>query len=176
MEKKKIGKKQVAIVVSIFVLAILASAAGFSAQTALTTPVNETSAADKYPELSALVGADNIVVGNLLGWRVGEIAKENLYFEKYDPNVLAMTDAGFAIVGGKAGGKTTEQCVDGVIASTGCTVGRGNLLLIHRSKEKPLWFAFYNNATGESLYFVVNESVFGMSGLRDECRRVRGAT
>jgi formylmethanofuran dehydrogenase subunit E-like metal-binding protein len=74
-----------------------------------------------------------------------------------------MTDAGFAIVGGKAGGKTTEQCVDGVIASTGCTVGNRNLLLIHRSKTSPLWFAFYNNATGESLYFVVNESVFGMS-------------
>ena len=158
MEKKKIGKKQVAIVVSIFVLAILASA-----QTALTTPVNETSVADEYPALSALVGADNIAVGNLLGWRVGEMAKENLHFEKYDPNVLAMTDAGFAIVGGKAGGKTTEQCVDGVIASTGCTVGRGNLLLIHRSKTSSLWFAFYNNATGESLYFVVNESVFGMS-------------
>jgi formylmethanofuran dehydrogenase subunit E-like metal-binding protein len=53
--------------------------------------------------------------------------------------------------------------VDGVIASTGCTIGNGNLLLIHRSKEQPLWFAFFNNATGEFLYLEVDNSVFALS-------------
>ena len=115
------------------------------------------------PALANLVGPDNIVVDNLLGWRAAEIAKEELSFEKYDPEVLAMTDASFAIVGGEAGGKTTEKCVDGVIASTGCTTGNGNLLLIHRSKEKPLWFAFFNNATGECVYLEVDNSVFELS-------------
>jgi formylmethanofuran dehydrogenase subunit E-like metal-binding protein len=115
------------------------------------------------PALANLVGPDNIVVDNLLGWRAAEIAKEELSFEKYDPEVLAMTDASFAIVGGEAGGKTTEKCVDGVIASTGCTTGNGNLLLIHRSKEQPLWFAFFNNATGECVYLEVDNSVFALS-------------
>ena len=115
------------------------------------------------PALANLVGPDNIAVDNLLGWRAAEIAKEELSFEKYDPAVLAMTDASFAIVGGKAGGKTTEKCVDGVIASTGCTIGNGNLLLIHRSKEKPLWFAFFNNATGDCVYLEVDNSVFVLS-------------
>jgi formylmethanofuran dehydrogenase subunit E-like metal-binding protein len=115
------------------------------------------------PALANLVGPDNIDVDNLLGWRAAEIAKEELSFEKYDPEILAMTDASFAIVGGEAGGKTTEKCVDGVIASTGCTIGNGNLLLIHRSKEKPLWFAFFNNATGECVYLEVDNSVFALS-------------
>jgi len=115
------------------------------------------------PALANLVGPENIAVDNLLGWRAAEIAKEKLSFDRYDPEVLAMTDASFAIIGGKAGGKTTEKCVDGVIASTGCTIGNGNLLLIHRSKEKPLWFAFFNNATGEFLYLEVDNSVFELS-------------
>ncbi|NOR79117.1 MAG: hypothetical protein GQ523_12080 [Methanophagales archaeon] len=115
------------------------------------------------PALANLVGPDNIAVDNLLGWRAAEIAKEKLAFDKYDPGVLAMTDASFAIVGGEAGGKTTEKCVDGVIASTGCTIGNGNLLLIHRSKEQPLWFAFFNNATGECVYLEVDNSVFALS-------------
>ncbi|RCV63984.1 putative formylmethanofuran dehydrogenase subunit E [Methanophagales archaeon] len=115
------------------------------------------------PALANLVGPDNIAVDNLLGWRAAEIAKEKISFDKYDLEVLAMTDSGYAIVGGEAGGKTTEKCVDGVIASTGCTIGNGNLLLLHRSKEQPLWFAFFNNATGEFLYLEVDNSVFELS-------------
>ena len=138
MEKKKIGKKQVAIVVSIFVLAILASAAGF-----------------------AVAGNDS--VGNYLGFRASEVAKDKLPFVQGDPNILAMTDAGHAIIGGKVGGTTTEECIDGVIASSGCTIGKANLLLIHRSKEKPLWFAFFNKSSGECVYLEANNSVFGLS-------------
>lgn len=138
MEKKKVGKKQVAIVLSIFVLAILTSVVGF-----------------------AVAGNDS--VGNHLGIRASEIAKDELPFVKGDPNILAMTDAGYAIVGGEAGGKTTEECIDGVITSSGCTIGKGNLLLIHRSKEKTLWFAFFNKSSGECVYLEANNSVFGLS-------------
>jgi formylmethanofuran dehydrogenase subunit E-like metal-binding protein len=165
MEKKKIGKKQVAIVLSIFVLAILASA-----QTALTTPGDEAGTADL--EAAGFVGAANGDIGKLLGWRASEIAKEELCFVKDAPYILAMTDAGHAIIGGEAGGRTTERCIDGVSESSGCTIGKGNLLLIHRSKEKPLWFAFFNSETKECLYLEVDESVFdksvsGFIGLSD---------
>jgi formylmethanofuran dehydrogenase subunit E len=105
----------------------------------------------------------NITVSNPVGRRAAEIAKEELSFVKDDPNILAMTDAGYAIVGGKSGGTTTEACIDGVTASAGCTIGNGNLLLIHRSKEKPLWFAFFNNASGECVYLEVDNSVFELS-------------
>jgi len=138
MNRKKIGKKQVAIVVSIFALAILVSVVGF-----------------------AVAGNDS--VGNHLGIRASEIAKDELPFVKGDSNILAMTDAGYAIIGGEAGGKTTEECIDGVIASSGCTIGKGNLLLIHRSKVKPLWFAFFNKSSGQCVYLEVNNSVFGLS-------------
>ncbi len=156
MNKKKIGKRQVAIVISIFVLAILASA-----QTALTTTTDKTGTADL--EAAKCVGATNSDIGKLLGWRASEIAKEELCFVKDAPYILAMTDAGYAIVGGEAGGRTTESCVDGISESSGCTIGKGNLLLIHRSKEKPLWFAFFNSETKECLYLEVNESVFDKS-------------
>jgi formylmethanofuran dehydrogenase subunit E-like metal-binding protein len=91
------------------------------------------------------------------------VAKEKLPFVYGNPNILAMTDAGHVIVGGEVGGKTTEECIDGVIASSGCTIGKANLLLIHRSKEKPLWFAFFNKSSGECVYLQVNSSVFDMT-------------
>jgi|GEM_PF-1222023 len=165
MNKKSMWKKQVAIVLSIFVLAILASA-----QTALTTTTDKTGTADL--EVTSRV-ATNYDIGKLLGWRASEIAKEELCFVKDSPYILAMTDAGYAIVGGEAGGKTTESCIDGVSESSGCTIGKGNLLLIHRSKEKPLWFAFFNSETKECIYLEANESVFdesvsGFIGLSDE--------
>jgi formylmethanofuran dehydrogenase subunit E-like metal-binding protein len=47
------------------------------------------------PALANLVGPDNIAVGNRLGCRASEFAMENMSFEKYDPNILAMTDAGY---------------------------------------------------------------------------------
>ncbi|MEA2051387.1 MAG: FmdE family protein [Euryarchaeota archaeon] len=138
MNKKIKAKKQVALVLSIVAMAILISAAGL-----------------------AVAGDDS--VGNYLGFRASEVAKEELPFVQGDPNILAMTDAGYAIVGGEVGGKTTEECIDGVIASSGCTIGKANLLLIHRSKEKPLWFAFFNKSSGECVYLEVDNSVFDMT-------------
>jgi len=52
---------------------------------------------------------------------------------------------------------------DGVADASGCTVGKGNLLLIHRSREKPLWFAFFSKNTNECVYLQVNNAVLGKS-------------
>jgi formylmethanofuran dehydrogenase subunit E len=138
MNKKIMGKKQVALVLSIVAMAILISAAG-------------------------LAVAENNSVFDLLGQRAAEVAKEELPFVTGNLNILAMTDSGHVIVGGEVGGKTTEECIDGVIASSGCTIGKANLMLIHRSKEKPLWFAFFNKSSGECVYLEVDSSVFDMT-------------
>jgi len=87
------------------------------------------------------------------------MAMEQLSFTKGGDNVLAMTDAGYAMINRQ----TTEKCIDGITALSGCTVGKGNLLLIHRSKEQPLWFAFFRKDTKEIVYLQVKESVVGKS-------------
>jgi len=95
----------------------------------------------------------------LLGSRASEIAMKDLPFEKDDPNILVMTSASYAIIDGH----NTDRCIDGVADASGCTVGKGNLLLIHRSREKPLWFAFFSKNTNECVYFQVNNAVLGKS-------------
>lgn len=95
----------------------------------------------------------------LLGSRASEIAIKDLPFEKGDPNILVMTSASYAIIDGY----NTDRCIDGVADASGCTVGKGNLLLIHRSREKPLWFAFFSKNTNECVYLQVNNAVLGKS-------------
>ena len=95
----------------------------------------------------------------LLGSRASEIAMKDLPFEKDDPNILVMTSASYAIIDGH----NTDRCIDGVADASGCTVGKGNLLLIHRSREKPLWFAFFSKNTNECVYLQVNNAVLGKS-------------
>lgn len=95
----------------------------------------------------------------LLGSRASEIAMNDLPFEKDDPNILVMTSASYAIIDGH----NTDRCIDGVADASGCTVGKGNLLLIHRSREKPLWFAFFSKNTNECVYLQVNNTVLGKS-------------
>ena len=95
----------------------------------------------------------------LLGSRASEIAMKDLPFEKDDPNILVMTSASYAIIDGH----NTDRCIDGVADASGCTVGKGNLLLIHRSREKPLWFAFFSKNTNECVYLQVNNTVLGKS-------------
>ncbi len=154
MNKKNIGKKQVALVLSIVAMAILISAAG------LAVAENDTQGNHlPNPALANLVGPDNIAIDNLLGGRASEFAMENMSFEKYDSDVLAMTDAGYAVVNGER----TENCIDGIQATTGCTVGKGNLLVIRRSRERPLWFVFFDKETENCLYLEVDNSVFDKS-------------
>ena len=95
----------------------------------------------------------------LLGSRASEVAMKELPFDKDDPNILVMTSASYAIIDGH----NTGRCIDGVADASGCTVGKGNLLLIHRGREKPLWFAFFSKNTKECVYLQVNNAVLGKS-------------
>ena len=70
-----------------------------------------------------------------------------------------MTDAGYAIIGGK----TTEKAIKGVSNVTGFSVGDENLLQILRPYWKPLWFYFYSKKTGDAVYFQVNGKIFNRS-------------
>ena len=90
-----------------------------------------------------------------LGIKASKVAMNQLPFDRGDSKVLAMTDAGYSIIAGH----TTERCIDGVIEESGCTIGKGNLLLIHRGRNRPLWFTFFSQDTGECVYLEVNSAV-----------------
>lgn len=66
--------------------------------------------------------------------------------------LIVLTNAGYSVVGMY----TTEACLDGLTAATGCTAGRGNLLDVHTSREKPLWFFFYDKHSGQSVFCEVS--------------------
>jgi formylmethanofuran dehydrogenase subunit E-like metal-binding protein len=88
-----------------------------------------------------------------LGTDAANYAMGELGFEKGDENVLVLTDAGYAMIDGQ----TTEKAIKGLTENCGCNIGDGNLLMIQRSKFNPLWFFFYNKATGEALFLQVEE-------------------
>ena len=89
-----------------------------------------------------------------LGAKAAIEAMNQLGFEKGDDNVLAMTDASYAMIDGQ----TTEAAVDGVSEASGCTIGKANLLIIHRSKFSPLWFFFYDKESDEAVFLQVDEN------------------
>ena len=89
----------------------------------LTACIQQNRTFDK--DLFDLLGVDSVSIQHLVAARASDIAMDKISFEKNDPNVLAMTNGGYAIVGKK----TTEKCIDGVMARTGCTIGKANLLM-----------------------------------------------
>ena len=62
--------------------------------------------------------------------------------------LIVLTNAGYSVVGRY----TTEACLDGLAVATGCSAGRGNLLEVHTSREKPLRFLFYDKQSGRSVF------------------------
>jgi len=50
--------------------------------------------------------------------------------------VVVLTNAGYAVVNGS----TTEGCLDGLTKASGATIGKANLLEVHSSRDKALWF------------------------------------
>ena len=102
--------------------------------------------------------ADNVVLMEL-GSKAAKTAMEQLKFEKGDQNVLALTNAGHAIVEGQ----TTQAALKGLNIESGCNVGDGNLFQILRPYWKPLWFYFYNKATGEAVYMQVDGKALNKS-------------
>lgn len=89
-----------------------------------------------------------------IGVKAATVAMDQLGSTQGDENLLAMTDASTAMIGNQ----TTERCLSGVTAVSGCTIGDGNLLIPQRSKFAPLWFMFYKKDTGEAVFLQVNES------------------
>ena len=87
-----------------------------------------------------------------LGSKAANEAMTELQFKKGDANVLALTNAGHAIVDGK----TTQGALKGLTEESGNSVGDGNLFQVLRPYWKPLWFYFYNKETGEAVYMEAN--------------------
>lgn len=110
-------------------------------------------------DIENYIGTEKTTAQHLLGGKAATLAMEKLHFAKGDANVLAMTNAGCAIISGQ----TTEKCIDGLAAVSGCTIGNSNLLLVQRAKNLPLWFAFYNKGTGEMLYLEANNAAAVMN-------------
>jgi len=72
------------------------------------------------------------------------------------PGLCVLTDAGYA----KVNGNTTECCIGTIEQETGCSIEAGNLLPIHRSVDKPLWFAIFDNSTKDCVYAVYKNGAF----------------
>jgi len=72
------------------------------------------------------------------------------------PGLCVLTDAGYAMVDGN----TTECCIGTIERDTGCSISDGNLLPIHRSVDKPLWFAIFDNETKDCVYTVYKNRAF----------------
>jgi formylmethanofuran dehydrogenase subunit E-like metal-binding protein len=72
------------------------------------------------------------------------------------PGLCVLTDAGYV----KVDGETTRGCIATLREETGCSIGDGNLLTIHRSVNKPLWFAIFDNETTDCVYAVYKNEAF----------------
>ena len=99
------------------------------------------SVVDEYPELKPLtdfVGEENLSVLHLAGFRAAKRAMAELGFEKGDANILVLTDAGYIA---KIGEYTTEKALDGVMLTSGCSRGKGNLVNVHKPYNSPLWLS-----------------------------------
>jgi len=94
-----------------------------------------------------------------LGSRASKIAMDQLSFQKGDENVLALTDAGYV----KAGDDTTQKALKGIIEATGCNIGDSNLFQVLRPHWKPLWFYFFNRASGEAVFVQTSAQALNQS-------------
>jgi len=113
---------------------------------------------DDYPELSDIadfIGEKNLSVLHLLAFKACKISMESLSFSAGDSGILVLTDAGYCMIGDY----TTEKCIDVIPIETGCSIGKGSLMIIHRAKGSSLWFAFFKNSTKECLYLEANSTL-----------------
>ena len=83
-------------------------------------------------------------------------AMDTLGVTNETPGLCVLTDAGYANVNGE----TTQECIETIRKETGCSIGDGNLLPIHRSMDKPLWFAIFDNSTKNCVYAVYKNEAF----------------
>jgi formylmethanofuran dehydrogenase subunit E-like metal-binding protein len=146
-EKKEMMKRKLAVVVlAIFLCSVF-----------VVTGSAQGSIVSEYPGLKPVVdfvGEKDLSVMDLVGYKAAEKAMDELGFSKGDPNVLALTDAGYIANIGKY---SSAGALNGVMMTAGVSGGKGNLANVHRRYDQPLWFAFFDKETGDCFYLEVNE-------------------
>ncbi len=70
-------------------------------------------------------------------------------------NSIVLTSAGYSVIDGY----TTEACLDGLRLFTGSSAGKGTLISVHKKRNSPLWFFFYDKKTGYGVYCEMNSSL-----------------
>jgi len=91
-----------------------------------------------------------------LGQHAALVAMDRLEFSKGDPDILVLTNAGRAVVDGR----TTERAISGITDMSGQRNSDGTLYQVNRPSWKPLWFYFYNSASGKGLYLEPDEAYY----------------
>jgi formylmethanofuran dehydrogenase subunit E-like metal-binding protein len=102
--------------------------------------------------------ADSAVMQEL-GSKAAKTAMQELKVENGDANVLVLTSAGHAIVDGQ----TTQAAIKGLTAESGNSVGDGNLFQVLRPHWKPVWFYFFDKATGEAVFMQADSQALNKS-------------
>jgi formylmethanofuran dehydrogenase subunit E-like metal-binding protein len=102
--------------------------------------------------------ADSAVMQEL-GSKAAKTAMQELKVENGDANVLVLTSAGHAIVGGQ----TTQAAIKGLTAESGNSVGDANLFQVLRPHWKPVWFYFFDKATGEAVFMQADSQALNKS-------------
>jgi formylmethanofuran dehydrogenase subunit E-like metal-binding protein len=108
--------------------------------------------------VSDLALADNSVMEGL-GSKAAKLGMEELKVAKGDANLLILTSAGYAIVGGE----TTQAAIKGLAAESGNSIGDGDLFQVLRPYWKPVWFFFFNKANGEAVFLQANSQALNRS-------------
>ncbi len=111
----------------------------------------------------------NNAVMEELGSKAAKTAMQELKVDKGDANVLVLTSAGHAIVDGQ----TTQAAIKGLTAESGNSVGDSNLFQVLRPYWKPVWFYFFDKATGEAVFLqadsqALNNSLEEFKALSDD--------
>jgi formylmethanofuran dehydrogenase subunit E-like metal-binding protein len=85
----------------------------------------------------------------------------DLKIEKGSPALLALTNATYV----KVDGKTTEDYVDMIRETTGCSVGKGNLLFFHRPVNHPLKIVLFRKDTADAVVMTYDGEKMGKLSL-----------
>ncbi|MCP4578496.1 MAG: hypothetical protein GY846_19655 [Deltaproteobacteria bacterium] len=75
-------------------------------------------------------------------------AHKEMGLQKGDKRLLTLTNAGY----GTLKGQSTEAFLDIICETTGCTMGKGNLLMVHTPFTEPLWFGLFRKDTGKLIF------------------------
>ncbi len=149
---KRISKSATLIGLALLLVLGTVLIGGCAKETPTLPPTVEASIVNDYPGLKPLVdfvGEENLSVLNLVGFKAADKAMRELGFGKGDPDILALTDAGYIA---KIEEYTTEKALDGVIMTSGLSRGKGNLANLHKAYNWPLWFAFFDKRSKDCIY------------------------